>query len=84
MRVPERPAWRDRGRSRDYDEHVDRLLAADIQEIRSTPPAIKLAQALEMMRTGIRLKRVSLAQQNPKSTAEEIERMLDEWLLEDG
>ena len=47
-------------------------------------PAEKLAQALELMETGIRLKRAALRNQRPLDSDEEIEKALAEWLATDA
>jgi hypothetical protein len=46
-------------------------------------PAAKLAQALEMMRVGIRLKRSALRRQYPNADETEIDRRLVAWLSRD-
>lgn len=57
---------------------VDALKAHNRQVARELEPAVKLAQALEMMRTGIRLKRSALRRQCPEADAAEIDRRLTE------
>jgi hypothetical protein len=59
---------------------VDPLRRDDIEHARRTPPEEKLRQALEMMRTGIRLKRAGLKVRHPEATPDDIERMIREWL----
>jgi hypothetical protein len=44
------------------------------------PPEEKLRQALELMRTGIRLKRAGLEARHPEATPDDIERMVGDWL----
>lgn len=63
---------------------MDALLANDREVAVQTSPSEKLAQALEMMRTGIRLKRSALRQQFPAASELEIDGMLKAWLAQDG
>jgi hypothetical protein len=63
---------------------MDPLLASDRELAERTSPAEKLAQALEMMKAGIRLKRSALRHQFPASSETEIEDMLMAWLAKDG
>jgi Rv0078B-related antitoxin len=59
---------------------VDKLAANDRELDRLLGPAEKLAQALEMMSVGIRLKRVTLRQRSPELDEAEIDRLLMAWL----
>jgi hypothetical protein len=61
---------------------MDALQAYDREEARRLTPAEKLAQALEVMRTGIRLKRRTLCRQYPEADEAEIDRRLAEWLAD--
>lgn len=61
---------------------MDALEADDREEARRLTPAEKLGQALEVMRTGIRLKRVALCRQYPQADETEIDRRLAEWLAD--
>ena len=63
---------------------MDLLSDDDIERARATAPGQKLAQALEMMETGIRLKRAALCLQHPEASVEEIERLLRLWLETDA
>jgi hypothetical protein len=63
---------------------MDPLLASDLELAQKATPAEKLAQALEMMRAGIRLKRDALRHQLPSASAAEIADMLSAWLVQDG
>lgn len=63
---------------------MDALQAHDRAEALRLKPAEKLMQALEVMRTGIRLKRSALHRQFPKADEAEIDRRLAEWLRSDG
>jgi hypothetical protein len=63
---------------------MDRLVRNDIELSQSTDPAEKLAQALEMMATGIDLKRAALQTAQPSATEGEIEAQLEQWLTSDG
>lgn len=62
----------------------DALDEDDLQVSRRDAPAKKLAQALDMMETGIRLKRAALAHAHPEATAEELNRAMLRWLCADG
>ncbi len=62
---------------------MDPLTRDDIERARTTPPEEKARQALEMMRTGIRLKRAGLRARHPHVSAEEIELRLQRWLERD-
>ena len=59
---------------------MDALRRDDIERARATPPEEKARQALEAMRTGIRLKRAALRARDPEASSEEIERRLQLWL----
>jgi hypothetical protein len=61
-------------------ELVDPLRKDDIERVRRTPPRERARQALELMRTGIRLQRLALRRQFPDATEEEIEQRLRQWL----
>jgi hypothetical protein len=61
---------------------MDELLAHDREDARQLTPAEKLRQALEVMRTGIRLKRLTLGRQYPNADEAEIDRRLAEWLAD--
>ncbi len=63
---------------------MDPMLATDRELADRASPAEKLAQALEMMRAGIRLKRSALRHQFPTASEREIENMLMAWLEQDG
>jgi hypothetical protein len=63
---------------------VDPLLKDDIHRSQTTDPAEKLAQALEMMATGIRLKRAGLRAAQPGASEREIDAQLRSWLAADG
>ena len=60
-----------------YVRGVDPL---DLDEARSTPPGVKLAQALELMEMGIRLKRAALRERHPEEDEAGIDALLDAWL----
>jgi Rv0078B-related antitoxin len=62
---------------------MDALRKDDIEIARTTPPAEKLRQALQMVETGIRLKRAGFRERHPAATPEQIEAMLQQWLLSD-
>lgn len=61
---------------------VDALQAHDREDASQVPAAEKLRQALEVMRTGIRLKRLTLSRQYPEADDTEIDRRLAQWLAD--
>jgi hypothetical protein len=63
---------------------MDPFLASDRELARRVSPAEKLAQALEMMTVGIRLKRSALYRQFPTASDTEVATMLAAWLMQDG
>lgn len=66
-----------------YARLVDPLREHDIRLARETAPATKLAQALELMQMGLRLKRATLRRLHPDVSEQEIERLFAEWLERD-
>ncbi|MEO8902823.1 MAG: hypothetical protein ABI488_12350 [Polyangiaceae bacterium] len=62
---------------------MDALEANDRQLAQELSPAQKLAQALELMSSGIRLKRRNLERQFPRADEAEIEQLLTVWLTQD-
>jgi hypothetical protein len=62
---------------------MDALRENDIEIARMTPPEEKLRQVLQMVETGIRLKRAGLRVRHPSATPEQIEEMLQQWLESD-
>jgi len=62
---------------------VDALEKDDRSRARSTAPAEKLRQALEMMAAGIRLKRAALRHRHPEASESEIDDLLRAWLERD-
>jgi len=62
---------------------VDPLRADDLERARATPPAEKLRQALELMRTGFELKRASLRVRFPTASVDELDAMFRRWLAYD-
>jgi hypothetical protein len=63
---------------------VDCLLEDDIEESRRTDPSEKLAQALELMAAGIRIKRAALRAAEPGASESESDAKLERWLIADG
>ena len=63
---------------------VDPLRSDDIERARATSPEERARQALEMMRTGIRLKRAALAVRHPSCSPEELDALLQRWLERDA
>jgi hypothetical protein len=62
---------------------MDPLVAHDIELSQRTPPAEKLAQGLQLMELGLRLKRDSLRRAHPEASEAEIQRAFDAWLIAD-
>jgi hypothetical protein len=63
---------------------MNALEAHDREQALRLTPAEKLAQALEVMRAGIRLKRSTLHRQFPEADDADLDRRLAEWLRSDG
>ena len=61
---------------------MTRLREHDLETMRQTPASEKARQALEMMRFGIELKRVSLRQRFPGLPEAEVDRKLRAWLAD--
>jgi hypothetical protein len=59
---------------------MDALRRDDLERAKATSPAERARQALEAMRTGIRLKRAGLRARFPDASSEEIEERLQRWL----
>jgi hypothetical protein len=55
----------------------------EIERARKPTPKEKAAQALEMVQTGLWLKRAGLKARYPRETIRQIEQRLREWLLAD-
>lgn len=66
-----------------YTAPMDALEQGDIHIARTTDPGEKLAQALRMMATGLRMKRAGLVREFPDASEDEIERRFVAWLLQD-
>lgn len=64
-----------------YNARVHRLRIDELERARAVPNTLRAAQALEMMASGIRLKRVALRNRRPDATEAEIEQMLRSWLM---
>jgi len=60
----------------------DVLRSDDIERSRSASPEEKLAQALDLMATGLRLKRAALRDQLPDASEAEIQAAFEQWLFE--
>jgi hypothetical protein len=63
---------------------MDALREHDVEFGRLVDPAEKLAQALELMTAGFRLKRVALRTASPEAAEQDIDRALEQWLFSDG
>ena len=61
----------------------DPLVEHDIEVARRDPPAVKLAQAMEMMESGLRLKRAALRHVNKNASDQELDQALLHWLCAD-
>jgi hypothetical protein len=62
---------------------VDALEQSDIEFARRATPEQKLAQALQMMADGLRLKRQQLHREHPAMSDAELEKLYLEWLFRD-
>ena len=62
----------------------DPLWAHDLEVSRRDSPADKLAQALELMESGIDLKRAALRQLRGSLTEKQLADELTQWLCADG
>lgn len=62
----------------------DPLAVNDLEVSRRDPPALKLAQALDMMETGIRLKRAVFASAQKQATSQQLDELMKDWLFADG
>jgi hypothetical protein len=62
---------------------VDAIRRHDI-DARQTAPGEKLAEALKMMRFGIRLKRSAFVASHPSADEAESEAMLEAWVETNG
>ena len=62
---------------------MDQLLQDDIETSRATSPVAKLAQAIELMETGLRLKRAALRRALPDASEVEIDEAFERWLTRD-
>ncbi|MBN1655551.1 MAG: hypothetical protein JXA30_17420 [Deltaproteobacteria bacterium] len=62
---------------------MDALLLSDIEISRKESPGEKLAQALEIFETGVRLKRAALKKSRPDASEAEIDRYIEQWLTSD-
>jgi hypothetical protein len=63
---------------------MDPLIEDDIATSGRTSPAEKLAQAIDVMETGFRLKRAALRAATPEATEPEIDAAFERWLLDDA
>jgi hypothetical protein len=59
---------------------MDALRLDDILRARTTPPAVKLREALEAMDLGIGIKRASLRRRDPNASETELRERLRAWL----
>jgi hypothetical protein len=59
---------------------VDPIRADDVEDMRRMGAEEKAKLALDLMRTGIRLKRAALRERHPGATEDEIEALLQAWL----
>ncbi|MFT7625180.1 MAG: hypothetical protein ACI9WU_004371, partial [Myxococcota bacterium] len=65
-----------------YNRSVERLRRDELDRASAVPSNVRAAQALDMMATGIRLKRVALRNRHSDAAEGEIDRMLRAWLLQ--
>ena len=62
---------------------MDSLRRDDIERAQATSPEERARQALEAMRTGLRLKRAALIARFPGAAGEEIDGLMQRWLERD-
>jgi hypothetical protein len=62
---------------------VDALLENDVEIAGATPPGEKLAQAIELMESGLRQKRANLRRTMPDASEAEIDAAFERWLFAD-
>ena len=62
----------------------DPLRENDVEVSRAQAPAQKLAQALDMMEAGLRLKRAALAHSHQQASAQQLDELMKRWLCSDG
>jgi len=62
---------------------MDPLERSDLELERALTPAQKLAQAIDVMATGLRLKRQALRRDHPTASNEELEALYLAWLFSD-
>lgn len=62
---------------------MDALEQSDIDFARRATPEQKLAQALQMMAEGLRLKRQQIRREHPSLSDHELEKLYLEWLFSD-
>jgi hypothetical protein len=63
-----------------YNFVMDSLRLDDIRRARTTPPSVKLREALEAMELGIGIKRASLRRRDPNASEAELAERLSAWL----
>jgi hypothetical protein len=63
---------------------MDDLRVDDVNRSLSMTPAQKLAQALELMAVGLRLKRAAIRAARPGASEAEIDREFELWLFAGG
>jgi hypothetical protein len=63
---------------------MNTLRQNDLEIGRQTTPGEKLRQTLELMETGIRLKRAALRNARPEASETEIDQALERWLIADA
>lgn len=63
---------------------MDPLRRDDLERARQTPAGVRAGQALEAMRLGFKLRRMTLRTQNPSASEEEIDQLFREWLVRGG
>lgn len=59
---------------------MDALRKDDLERARTTPPGVKLRQALELMKLGIELQRRRLRAADPAASEQEIDARLLAWM----
>ena len=78
--VPDAPLGVTPVRFFSYSSEVDALRQSDLEIARTTPPGVKLRQALEMMRLGLELERRKLRASHPQESEARIDELLLAWM----
>ena len=62
---------------------MDALRRDDLERAQHMPPEVRAAHALEAMRLGFRIRRMTLRDRNPGASEERLDELFREWLARD-